>query len=188
MNDTIAKTLLIRWAYSQDLKTYKPATREFVYTVDVNRVYIGTSEGPKQLAYTDDIDIKISAALDSYKFKVATDSQLASTLLPGQAAFNTDIQRIQFLNPLTNTRQTYVTKQDLPLKEAFTIVIQDDHIDTDDNNSVTISGFKRPIVLVFVNGRLCTNNPNDPHQYVYDEARSTLKIYNMSSGDLVAYF
>jgi len=186
--DGIAKTLLIRWAYSQDLKTYKPATREFVYTVDDNRVYIGTSEGPKQLAYTDDIELKINKALLEYKFLVGTEQQLASTLLPSQAAFNLDIQRIQFLNPMTNTRQTYVTTQDLPMKEAFTVVVQDDNIDTDDNNSVTISGFKRPIIMVFVNGRLCTNNSNDPHPYKYDEAAKTLKIYNMSSGDLIAYF
>jgi hypothetical protein len=186
--EEIAKTLLIRWAYSQDLKTYKPATREFVYTIDDNRTYIGTSEGPKQLAYTDDIDIKINAALDAYKFKTGTDSSLETHLLPGQAAFNLDKQRIQFLNPMTNTRQTYVTTQDLPTKEAFTVVVQEDNIDTDDNNSVTISGFKRPIIMVFVNGRLCTNNENDPHKYEYDEFSKTLKIYNMSSGDLIAYF
>jgi len=189
MGTPIAKQLLIRWAESEStLEQYRPAVREFVYTMDTGAVFMGTPEGAKKLAYWIDVEKYIDNQIKEYKPKVGSGAELATQQLAGQLAYNTDVKRLQYLEPLTNIRQTYVTTSDLMLKDPVTIKITSDNIDENDNNSVTIVDFKRPFRMVFVNGKLVTQNTSGERYYTYDSSTYTLKIYKMEDGDLIAYF
>ena len=189
MSEPVAKQLQIRWAETEaTLEQYRPAVREFVYAVDTTNVFMGTPEGPKKIAYWVDVEKYVSDSVQEYKPKSGSATTLSSILLPGQFGFNTDLSRVQFLDPTTNTRQTYVTTLDMPAKDPVTVKITSDNIDANDNNSVTLVDFTRPIRLIFVNGKLVTRNTADEKYYVYDATNKTLKIYNMADGDLIAYY
>jgi len=189
MSEPIAKQLQIRWAETEaTLQQYRPAVREFVYAMDTTNLFIGTSEGAKKIAYWTDVEKYVTDNIQEYKPKLGGSVALSSTLLPGQIGFNTDLGRIQFLDPTTNIRQTYITSLDMPTKDPVTVKITSDNIDADDGNSVTLVDFTRPIRLIFVNGKLITKNTSDEKYYVYDAANKTLKIYNMADGDLIAYY
>ena len=189
MSSPIAKQLLIRWAETEaTLEQYRPAVREFVYAMDTGNVFMGTQEGPKKIAYWTDVQKYVQTQVQEYKPKTGNNDFLTTNLLGGQIGFNTDIKRLQYLDALTNVRQTYVTTADMPLKDAITVKVTSDNIDSNDNNSVTITNFKRPIRMIFVNGLLVSNNTADSKYYKYDASTNTLKIYNMEDGDLIAYF
>ena len=188
MSQQIAKQLLIRWAYDNDLKTVRPATREFVYAIDTNKTYMGTPEGPKELAYTDEVETQTKALLKEYKIKMGSTTEFTSSLLPLQLGFNTDLHRIQMINPLTNVTKNLAYTTDLLLKEQTVIKVADSHIDKDDNKSITLTDFVRPVIMVYVNGVLAIPDDGASHKYEYDADKKELKIYNMSDGDLVSYF
>jgi len=189
MSEPIAKQLQIRWAETEaTLQQYRPAVREFVYAMDTGNVFMGTQEGPKKLAYWIDVEKYVVNQIKEYTPKMGTSAALSSNLLPGQIGFNTELARLQFLDPTSNIRQTYIAQTDMPLKDPVTVKITSDNIDADDNNSVTLVDFTRPIRLIFVNGKLVSKNTNDEKYYTYDATNKTLKIYNMADGDLIAYY
>jgi len=189
MSQAIAKQLLIRWAENETtLDQYRPAVREFVYAVDTGNVFMGTQEGARKLSYWTDVTKYVQDQVTEYKPKSDTDDGLATNLQPGQIGFNTDIKRLQFLDPDTNVRQTYLASTDAILRDCAAIKVTSDNIDSDDNDSVTLSDFKRPYRLVAVNGTLINRVKADTPYYVYDDNAKTLKIYHMSDGDIISYF
>jgi hypothetical protein len=190
MSEPIAKELLIRWAETEStLEQYKPAVREFVYAVDTGNVFMGTNAGARKLAYWVDVKKYVSDEVQEYKPKAGTSSWILTNLKPGQIGYNKDIKRLQFLDEATNIKQTYATTSDLILKDPMSIKISDDNIDSDDDNSVTLSDFKRPMRLLFVNGTLVTDvESDDIPYYEYNKDSYTLKIYHMSDGDIISYF
>ena len=186
MSQQIAKQLLIRWAYNNDLKTVKPATRELIYTIDTNRVFIGTPEGPKELAYASEIGSNTKALIKEYKIKMGSTSEFAASLLPLQLGFNTDLHRIQMINPLTNVTKNLSYTTDLPLKEQTVIKVAASHIASD--KTITLTDFVRPSIMVYVNGMLAIPEDGAAHKYEYNSDNKELKLYNISEGDLVSYF
>ena len=183
-----AKELLIRWAYSEDLQSFKPAVREFVFTVDDSRLFIGTETGPKEIAYVERVLSMIDQAIAEATIKSGTTIELQGTLKKGQLAFDKTKKRLVYRNPDTNVVQQYTTTSDLPLKTPVNIVVQQDNIDTNDNNSVTIVNFNRPFAMVFVNGTLATESSASRYRISVDFDNETLKVYGLSAGDVVSYF
>ena len=183
-----AKELLIRYAYEADLQTYRPAVREFVFTIDTEKVFMGTKEGAKQLAYVDEVREIVEESLANRKVLFGTDVELATNLKQAQWGFSTTIDRPVIISPKTNARMVVATRADLIKKEPKVVIVQEDHINANDGNSVVIVDFTRPAILIFVTGVLCTSDASDPHRYVYDESAKTIKIYNMQAGDRIAYY
>ena len=188
MSTPVAKQLLIRWAYENDLHTVRPAVREFVYAIDTNKVYIGTAEGAKQLAYTEDVAQQTQSLMKEYKIKMGDTNELNSSLLPLQLGFNTDTHRVQMINPLTNITKNFAYTTDLAFREPVVIKVAASNIDSNDNKSITLTDFVRPSIMVFVNGVLAMPHDDAAHKYSYDKTKKELKIYNMADGDLVAYY
>jgi len=189
MDNPIAKQLLIRWADSEStLQQYRPAVREFVYAMDTGAVFMGTAEGAKKLSYWVDVIKYVQDNVKEYKPKQGNNEQLAVSLQPGQIAYNTTNNRLQYLDPITNIKQTYVTTLDLIAKDPITIKITKDNINTNDSNSVTFANFKRTNRLIFVNGTHINTLESKTPYYKYSTANKELKIYNMSDGDIVSYY
>jgi len=184
----MAKTLLIRYGYKEDFERIRLHVREFGFVMDTDEVLIGTSDGNKILPNQKKVQSLIKEALSSYKMKQGDRDFILNNILPGETMFNSTKQRINFLNPVNNKIQTYVTTEDLIRKEPATIKITDDDIDHDDDDSVTLTDFNRPIVMVYYNGVLVTNHEDDNHCYTYKPEDQTIKIKNCSEGDLLTFY
>lgn len=183
-----AKELLIRYAYEADLQTYRPAVREFVFTIDTEKVFMGTKEGAKQLAYIDEVRDIVEASLANRRVIYGTDTELSSKLKQAQWGYSTTLDRPVIISPKTNARMVIATGVDLLKKEPTVVIVQEDNINADDNNSVILADFRRPTILVFVNGILSTSHASDPKRYEYNEDTKVLKLYNMQAGDRIAYY
>jgi len=183
----MAKAFLIRFGTENDFKAIKLQTRELGMALDTERLYLGGEDKNIHIPSEDFIKTSIKDAVNNRKILEGNTVDLQNSQIPGSIAFNTELNRPQYLTQSGKKTLIAVTS-DLGKKEASTIVVQDGDVDTDDSNSVSLGDFIRPQIMVFLNGVLVTNNSGDPHQYSYDAENKILKIKECSSGDIIAFF
>jgi len=183
-----AKELLLRYGYEDDFERINLKVRELGFAVDTDKLYIGTSQGNAHIPNFIEVTNKIKEMIKNRRIKFGDEAYINSNLLPAQMGFNTTKHRIEVIDPTTNIRQTYITKADHLLNVPKTIKLSDDDIDHDDNDSITLTDFTRPIIMVFLNGALVTDHSDDPHTYSYDTDKKELKVTGCSDGDLLSFY
>ncbi len=183
----MAKAFLLRWGYQNDFDSIKLQTRELGFSIDSEKLYIGTDDANIHIpneAFTK--ALAISEVL-KYKPTIGTTLELLTTQVASSLAFNSEEKRIQYKNS-SGAVIKIVNMTDLPSGDAVSVVVASENIDAGDNNSVTLSDYTRPIRMIFLNGILCTNNANDAHMYTLDNINSTITIKECVAGDIIAYF
>jgi hypothetical protein len=183
----MAKEFKIRWGYEEDFKNIKLAPREPGLAIDSNKFYMGTEAGNMHIPSEQYTDGMIDAKLASYKIPAKTTTELADEKYTGVLAYNSTIGRVQYKTSSGDILKLAASR-DLPLKMPITVQVAQENIEENDNNSVTITGFERPIVMVFLNGVLCTTHASDQHKLTYDEENKAIKIDNCVAGDLITYY
>ena len=183
----MAKGFLVRWGSEADFRAVKLALREIGFAVDTEKMFIGGAEDYYHIPNEIFVRNMITDGVAKYKPVAGETAELVAAHKKGAFAFNTTLQRILYKKEDESVLKV-VTDQDMPIKTASTVVVAAANIDANDNNSVSISGYNRPIELIFLNGVLCTTNASDPHQYVVDPATHILKIKECAENDIIAYF
>ena len=183
----MAKGFLLRWGTEADFRAVKLALREAGFTVDAEKMYIGGAEKNHHIPNEAFVNSMIIEGVAKYKPVSGETAELVAAHKKGAFAFNTTLQRLLYKKE-DDTVIKVVTDQNMPVKTASTVVVAAANIDANDDNSVSISGYDRPVELVFLNGTLCTTNANDPHKYVVDPATHILKIKGCAENDIIAYF
>ena len=183
----MAKAFLLRWGYQNDFDSIKLQTRELGFAVDTEKIYIGTDDSNVHLPNEGFVSTMITTGVALYKPTSGTTLELATTHLAGTIGYDTDEKRLKFKS-LTGTIISLAKTTEIPVGDATSVVVAIENIDAGDNNSVLLTGYVRPVRLVFLNGILCTNNVADPHQYIVSEVNSTIKIKECAVNDIIAYF
>lgn len=183
----MAKAFLTRWGYQNDFDSIKLQTRELGFAIDVEKLYIGTDDSNIHIPNEGFIAEMIKTGILTYKPVVGTILELQSAQLAGALAYNVDDKKVQY-KTASGTTIKLASTSDLPSGEATSVVVAQENIDVGNSNSVALSGYTRPIKLVFLNGSLCTNNDNDAHKYTIDAVNSTLTVKECVAGDIIAYF
>lgn len=183
----MAKAFLIRWGYQNDFDSIKLQTRELGFAVDAEKLYIGSDDSNIHIPNEAYVERMIDSGVLAYKPVTGTTLELQSAQPVGSLSFNSDDKKIQY-KMASGTIIKLANVIDLPSGEATSVTVSLENIDVGNFNSVTLSSYTRPIKLVFLNGSLCTNNPDDPHRYVIDPVNSTITIKECAEGDIIAYF
>ena len=183
----MAKAFLIRWGYQNDFDSIKLQTREIGFTVDTAKVYVGSDDSNIHIPNEAYVKSMIDSGVLTYKPVTGTTLELQAAQIVGALAFNNDDKKIQY-KMASGTIIKLANATDLPSGEATSVTVALANIDAGNFNSVTLSSYTRPIKLVFLNGSLCTNNPDDPHRYTIDSVNSTITIKECAEGDIIAYF
>lgn len=183
----MAKAFLIRWGYEQDFSDIKLQTREPGFAIDTEKFFIGTGDKNIHIPNEEFVASMIADGVIGYKPLFGTTQELSNSQENGAIAYNTEVKRIQYKTSAGTVIQ-HATVNDIPSYTPTSVTVAQANIDTNDSNSVTLSGMTRPLKMVFLNGSLCTLNPNDPHRLQIDNVSATVKIYNCVEGDIIAYF
>ena len=183
----MAKEFLIRYGNDADFQQKRLALREFGFAIDVEKLYIGGRDGNLYIPTSAVITEMIKSQVDGYKMMAGTTQLLNDTQVVGTLAYDTDTKRIRY-KASENVVKSILTLSDALLSSPTTVQVEAGNIDTNDDNSVTLSDFNRPTKMVFLNGVLCTSHVADPHKYTYDDVQKKMKIKNCTEGDLISYF
>lgn len=183
----MAKAFLIRWGYEQDFKDIKLQTREPGFAIDTEKFFIGTGDKNIHIPSEDFVSAMIADGVLKYKPLTGTTRELASIQENGTIAFNTESKRLQY-KTMNGSVIPQVLPTDIPSYTPTSVVVAQENIDTNDNNSVTLSGMTRPLKMVFLNGKLCSTNTNDPHVITIDAQMGTVKIRDCAKDDIISYF
>jgi hypothetical protein len=183
----MAKEFKLRWGYEQDFETIKLAPRELGCAVDTNKFFLGTSMGNMHIPNETFVAKMIVDALDAKTVPSGTATDLSSEKYREKIAFNTTTNRLQYKDANDKTYKL-LTPLDVMSSKPVSVQVSIDNIDTADGNSVSINNFNRPIVMVFLNGVLCTEHQADPHRIVIDTDNRALKVYGCSENDIISYY
>jgi len=183
----MAKEYLVRYGTLQEFETIRLAVRELGFVVDVDQLMVGTSVGNKHIPNEDYVSNMILDSIHNAKIPSGTTTEVSSDEFREKIFFNTSINKLQYRDA-DDLNHTIVTFFDMLKQKPVTKNVEAEDIDTANNNTVTITGYDRPIVMVFLNGILCTENENDPHMITVDSTNGTLSIANCEVGDIISYF
>ncbi len=183
----MAKAFLIRWGTQNDFDSIKLQVRELGFTIDNERLYIGGNDDNIHIPNEMFMKTYVASEVPKYKPLTGSTAELISAHLPGALAYDIDDKRIIYKTP-SGVKINMASTSDLPLQTPFSVKVLLDNIDSVDGNSVTISGYNRPIEMIFLNGSLCTTNQEDTRRYEVDRTAQTLKVYGCSENDIIAYF
>lgn len=183
----MAKAFLIRWGYDQDFKDIKLQTREPGFAIDTEKFLIGTGDKNIHIPNEDFVKAMITDGVLKYTPITGTTAELASNQLPKTVAYNTDTRKMQY-KTVSGTIVANATTTDIPTNTPTSVTVAQENIDSSDANSVSLSGMTRPLRMVYLNGLLCTLNPDDPHRLTVDNTTGTIKINECVAGDIIAYF
>ena len=181
----MAKAFLLRYGTENDFKSIKLQTRELGVAIDSEKLYLGLEDRNVHVPHEDLVAELISRSLSNYTHPTGTTAELTATQKTGTIAFDTELKRLRYKSQ--EGAISLVTPIDLPAKDPVSFVVESANIDTDDNNSVSLTGFTRPTRTVFLNGNLCTTQPTDAHRYSFDAETKVLKIYGCQEDDIIAY-
>jgi hypothetical protein len=183
----MAKAFLIRWGTQNDFDAIKLLLRELGFAVDSEKLYIGGEDEnihiPKE-SYVRDL---ILGYLPKYAIPYGDSLALDSSQVLSGLGYNTVTEKLSYRRPVGSPVNIVIDK-DMPAQTSTTFKVLLENIDTGDSNSVTLTGYNRPIEMIFRNGILCTTHADDEHRYVVDRDLDTLKIYNCLENDIIAYF
>jgi hypothetical protein len=183
----MAKAFLIRWGTQNDFDSIKLQLREFGFAVDTERVFIGGEDENLHIPNESYVRDMILNEVPKYSIPNGTAIEVSDKQVLSGLGYVYTSDTLTYKTPLGNIEEI-VFKKNTPLKTSVTVKVLDENIDANDNNSVTITGYNRPIEMIFLNGRLCTTHEDDPHRYIIDQDNSTLKIYGCVANDLISYF
>ena len=183
----MAKAYLIRKGYQEEFDRIDLFARELGFTLDTNRLLIGDGEQNLHIPNEQFVANMILTGVAGYKPATGTTTELDSQHQNETIAYDTDTQRLIYKNS-TGAKSILARTSELPLADPTAIIVAAENIDVGDQNSVSLTAFTRPSRMIFLNGVLCTKNANDPHNYFYDSATTTMKITECVAGDIISYF
>ena len=183
----MAKAFLIRWGTQNDFDSVKLQVRELGFTIDNERLWIGGNDENIHIPNEQFLKSYVAGEVPKYQPVTGTTAELATLQAPGAIAYNSEESRLSYKTK-SGQKINLASTVDLPSRSPISVKVALENIDANDNNSVTITGYNRPIELIFVNGRLCTKEPTDPNTYSVDKASQTLKVYGCAENDIISYF
>lgn len=183
----MAKAFLVRWGTQNDFDAIKLQIREIGFTIDNEKMYIGGNDENLHIPNEAYVNGLISAAIPTYKPITGTSIQLLTIHPPGAIAYDSDEKRLIYKTG-AGVAINIANTSDIPSQTSFSVKVDLANIDAGDNNSVTLTGYDRPIELIFLNGILCTTHSDDVRKYTVDRTAKTLKINGCSENDIISYF
>lgn len=183
----MAKAFLLRWGTQNDFDSIKLQTRELGVAIDTTKLYLGTDDANVHIPNEQFVSSMIASGLTQYKPAYGSTQDLQTTQKNGMLGYNVDTKRLRYKTP-TGAVIPLANTSDLPTKEPTVVTVAAANIDTADNNSVTLTSFVRPTIIIFLNGILCTSSDSDAHKYTLNELNSTIKINGCAENDIISYF
>jgi hypothetical protein len=183
----MAKAFLLRWGTQNDFDAIKLQVRELGFTIDNERLYVGGEDENIHIPKESFIREMISGEIPKYAVPYGNSLALESAQVLSGFGYNTVTSKLSYRRPV-GTPINLVTDKDIPSQASTSVSVTLENIDTGDSNSVTLTGYNRPIEMIFKNGLLCTPNTDDQNRYVVNRELNTLKVYNCTENDIIAYF
>ena len=183
----MAKAFLLRWGTQNDFDEIKLHVRELGFTIDNERLWLGGNDENIHIPNEQFLKSYVAGEVPKYQPVTGTTTELQTLQAPGALGYNTEENRLSYKTK-AGQKIDIVSTSDLPLKSPISVVVAIENIDTNDDNSVLITGYNRPIELIFLNGKLCTKESTDSNRYEVDDTANTLKVYGCSENDIISYF
>jgi len=184
----MAKAFLLRWGTQNDFDSIKLQVRELGFVVDTERLYVGGED--ENIHIPNEIFIKnmILNYIPKYAIPYGNTLSLETSQVLSGLGYNTVTEKLSYKTPNSGSLINIVVDKDMPSNVSSTFKVLAENINTGDNNSVTLTGYNRPIEMIFKNGILCTTNADDQNRYIVDRNTNILKVYNCLENDIIAYF
>ena len=183
----MAKAYLIRKGYQEEFDRINLYARELGFALDTSRLLIGDGEENIHIPNEQFVASMITAKVLAYKPKSGTTVELDSAHVPGTFAYDTEMKRVIYKSA-SGAKSILARTSELPMSDATAITVATVNIDIAAQNGVLLTSFNRPLRMIFLNGKLCTNLASDPHQYIFNETEKTVLITECVAGDIISYF
>jgi len=180
----MAKAFLMRTQTQAVFDTERLEFREPGFTKDTERLYMGGLTENLHIPNEEYVSGMITERLASHGPKMLTTAQLEEQHADGTLAYNTETGSL--LLRLGVNSVPIAMKRDVPARTQVEIVVEAININPD--GSVLLTEFSRGVLMIFVDGILCSTASSAAKRYTYDAQTRQLRVIGCTEGSVISYF